>query len=165
MHGKNHGKRTMARGHIRSSQLHTDSPRLTEADHTGSDIIQGLAETDAFRFDMVPERVDMQFVNHHVLIHSRTRFEDFDEPGRKRHLLWLSIPDGRPLSEGFRDAYKSVERNTVRGGFKGRQVGPELRAYQARAAAALEMRDRPYWKGPRSWAIRRCAMFCARPAS
>lgn len=134
----------MAGGHIRSRR--TDSPRLTEADHSALDIIQDLAETDEFRFDMVLERGDMQFVNNHVLIHSRTHFEDFDEPERKCHplRLWLSIPDGRPLSEAFRDAYKSVERNTVRGGFKGRQVGPELRAYQARAAEALGMRDTPY---------------------
>jgi hypothetical protein len=67
-------------------------------------------------------------------------------PPGKRHLLrlWLSIPNARPLCEGLRDAYKAVERNTVRGGFKGQHVTPELRAYQARAAAALGMRDTPY---------------------
>jgi Taurine catabolism dioxygenase TauD, TfdA family len=134
------------RNHIRSSQLRTDTPRLTELDHRALDIIQELAETDEFRFDMVLERGDMQFVNNHVLVHSRTHFEDFEEPERKRHLLrlWLSVPDGRPLCEGLRDAYKSVERGTVRGGFKGQQFGPDLRAYQARAAAALGMRDTPY---------------------
>ncbi|WP_428535789.1 TauD/TfdA family dioxygenase [Rhodopila sp.] len=134
------------RNHIRASQLRDDTPRLTEADHRALDIIQDLAETDAFRFDMVLERGDMQFVNNHVLVHSRTHFQDFDEPERKRHLLrlWLSIPDGRPLHQALRDAYKSVERNTVRGGFKGQNVGPELRAYQARSALALGMSDTPY---------------------
>jgi hypothetical protein len=109
-------------------------------------MIQDLAETDTFRFDMVLERGDMQFVNNHVLIHSRTEFEDFEEPERKRHLLrlWLSVPWGRPLCDGLLDAYKSVEPGTVRGGFKGRQVGPEMRSYQAAAAAALGMRDTPY---------------------
>ena len=134
------------RNHIRASQLRSDTPRLTETDHSALDIIQDLAESDEFRFDMVLKQGDMQFVNNHVLIHSRTHFEDFDEPERKRHLLrlWLSIPDSRPLSEAFRDVYKSVERNAVRGGFKGQHVGPELRAYQARAAEALGMRDTPY---------------------
>jgi len=134
------------RNHIRSSQIRTDTPRLTDLDHRALDIIQELAETDEFRFDMVLERGDIQFVNNHVLIHSRTHFEDDDEPDRKRHLLrlWLSVPGGRPLCETLRDAYKNVERNTVRGGFKGQHVGPELRAYQARAAAALGMRDTPY---------------------
>ena len=134
------------RNHIRSSQLREDTPRLTELDHRALDMIQDLAETDTFRFDMVLERGDMQFVNNHVLIHSRTEFEDFEEPERKRHLLrlWLSVPSGRPLCEGLLDAYKSVEAGTVRGGFKGRQFGPEMRAYQAAAAEALGMRDTPY---------------------
>lgn len=134
------------RNHIRSSQVRTDTPRLTEQDHRALDLIQDLAETGVFRFDMVLERGDMQFVNNHVLVHSRTHFEDFAETGRKRHLLrlWLSIPGGRPLCEGLLDAYKSVEPGTVRGGFKGQHAGPALRAYQARAAAALGMRDTPY---------------------
>jgi hypothetical protein len=134
------------RNHIRSSQIRTDTPRLTDLDHRALDIIQDLAETDEFRFDMVLERGDMQFVNNHVLVHSRTHFEDFEEPGRRRHLLrlWLSVPNGRPLCEGLRDAYKSVEPGTVRGGFKGQHFGPDLRAYQARAAEAVGMRDTPY---------------------
>ncbi|HEY0185494.1 MAG TPA: TauD/TfdA family dioxygenase, partial [Rhodopila sp.] len=134
------------RNHIRASQLRTDTPRLTERQHRALDMIQELAETDEFRFDMTLEQGDMQFVNNHVLIHSRTHFEDFEEPERKRHLLrlWLSTPEGRPLCEGLLDVYKSVDTNTVRGGFKGQNVGPDLRAYQARAAAALGMRDTPY---------------------
>jgi hypothetical protein len=134
------------RNHIRSGQLREDTPRLTERDHRALDLIQELAETDDFRFDMVLEQGDMQFLNNHVMIHSRTQFEDYDDPARKRHLLrlWLSIPGGRPLCEGLRDAYKAVETNTVRGGFKGQAVTDELRAYQARSAAALGMRDTPY---------------------
>ncbi len=134
------------RNHIRSSQLRGDTPRLSQRDHRALDVIQELAETDEFRFDMVLEQGDMQFLNNHVMIHSRTQFEDHDEPARKRHLLrlWLSIPGGRPLCEGLRDAYKAVETNTVRGGFKGQAVTDALRAYQARAAAALGMRDTPY---------------------
>jgi hypothetical protein len=134
------------RNHIRSSQLRDDTPRLTERQHRALDIIQELAETDEFRFDMELQRGDMQFLNNHVMIHSRTHFQDHEDDARKRHLLrlWLSIPGARPLSEGLRDAYKAVDSNTVRGGFKGQQVGPALCAYQARAAAALGMRDTPY---------------------
>ena len=72
--------------------------------------------------------------------------EDHEEPERKRHLLrlWLAVPRGRPLCQALTDAYKSVETNTVRGGFKGQQVGPELLAYQARAARSLGMNNIPY---------------------
>jgi hypothetical protein len=40
-------------------------------------------------FDLEPEQI--QFVHNHVLGHARTEFEDFPEPGRRRHLvrLWL----------------------------------------------------------------------------
>ncbi len=134
------------RNHIRSGQARDDTPRLDAHDHRALDIIQELAETDEFRFDMVLERGDMQWVNNHVLIHSRTQFEDHEEPERKRHLLrlWLSVPGARPLCEGLRDAYKSVETDTVRGGFQGRAVSPALVAWQARAAASLGMKDTPY---------------------
>ncbi len=134
------------RNHVRSSQLRTDTPRLDARGHRALDVIQELAEADAFRFDMVLQPGDMQFVNNHVLVHSRTHFEDHEDPARRRHLLrlWLSVPDARPLAPGLHDAYKSVEPNTVRGGFKGQNITPELRAYQARAAAALGMRDTPY---------------------
>jgi hypothetical protein len=134
------------RNHIRSGQARDDTPRLTALDHRALDIIQELAETDEFRFDMVLRPGDMQFVNNHVVIHSRTQFEDYDEPDRKRHLLrlWLSVPNARPLAEGLREAYKAVETNTVRGGFKGQNVTPEMCAYQARVAASLGMRDTPY---------------------
>lgn len=134
------------RNHIRSGQGRPEVPRLTDLDHRALDIIQELAESDRFRFDMVLHPGDMQWVNNHVLIHSRTQFEDWEEPERRRHLLrlWLSVPGARPLAEGFRDAYKAVETDTVRGGFQGQAVTPAMVAYQARAAAALGMRDTPY---------------------
>jgi Taurine catabolism dioxygenase TauD, TfdA family len=134
------------RNHIRSAQARDDTPRLNADEHRALDIIQELAETEEFRFDMVLEQGDMQWVNNHVLIHSRTQFEDHEEPERRRHLLrlWLSVPEGRPLCDGLLDVYKSVEPNTVRGGFQGRGITPEVIAWQSRAAAALGMRDTPY---------------------
>jgi hypothetical protein len=134
------------RNHIRSSQLLDDPPRLTARQHEALDLIQMLAESPEFSFDMWLEPGDLQFVNNHVLVHSRTRYEDHEAPQDKRHLLrlWLAVPWGRPLCEAMRDAYKAVEPGTVRGGVKGQNVGPELLAYQARAAASLGMRNIAY---------------------
>lgn len=134
------------RNHIRSTQLMEGEPRLTALQHEALDRLQDMASSAAFSFDMWLEPGDLQLVNNHVLYHSRTHYEDHEEEERKRHLfrLWLAVPGGRPLCAALRDAYKSVERGTVRGGFKGRQVTPELLAYQARAAASLGMRDIPY---------------------
>lgn len=134
------------RNHIRSTQAMEGEPRLTEQQHEALDGLQEMASSPDFSFDMWLEPGDLQLVNNHVLYHSRTHYEDHEEEARKRHLfrLWLAVPGGRPLCAALHDAYKSVERGTVRGGFKGRNVTPELLAYQARAAASLGMRDIPY---------------------
>lgn len=134
------------RNHIRSTQLMEGEPRLTPLQHEALDRLQDMASSPAFSFDMWLEPGDLQLVNNHVIYHSRTHYEDHEEEALKRHLfrLWLAVPGGRPLCAALQDAYKSVEPGTVRGGFKGRQVTPELLAYQARAAASLGMRDIPY---------------------
>ena len=42
-------------------------------------------------------RGDIQILNNYTCVHTRTTFEDWPEPERKRVLwrLWLSIPDFR----------------------------------------------------------------------
>ncbi|MBO1074988.1 TauD/TfdA family dioxygenase [Roseomonas marmotae] len=134
------------RNHIRSTQMIEGQPKLTPLQHEALDALQEMASSAEFSFDMWLEPGDLQLVNNHVLYHSRTHYEDFEEEDRKRHLfrLWLAVPNGRPLTQGLEDIYKSVERGTVRGGIKGRGVTPELLAYQARAAQSLGMRDIAY---------------------
>ena len=41
------------------------------------------------------QRGDMQFVNNQFILHSRTEYEDYPEPERKRHYmrLWLKYFD------------------------------------------------------------------------
>jgi alpha-ketoglutarate-dependent taurine dioxygenase len=42
------------------------------------------------------QRGDMQFVNNRTVLHSRTAFQDHEEPRRRRHLLrlWMRYRDG-----------------------------------------------------------------------
>jgi hypothetical protein len=65
---------------------------------------------------------DLQFVNNHVALHSRTAFEDHAETDRKRHLLrmWLSVPNSRPLSDALSTIYQDRKGGEVRGGFPSR---------------------------------------------
>ena len=53
---------------------------------------------------------DIQILHNHLMVHTRTAFEDWPEPDRKRHLmrLWLSDRDGRPLVPGFRENIQGV---------------------------------------------------------
>jgi hypothetical protein len=48
--------------------------------------------------------------HNHTLLHDRTAFDDWPEPGRKRHLLrlWLAPDDARPLPPVFAERYGSV---------------------------------------------------------
>jgi len=54
---------------------------------------------------------DIQLLHNHVVLHSRSAYEDFPEPSRKRHLLrlWLRDRDGRPLPESVRENFIGVE--------------------------------------------------------
>ena len=52
----------------------------------------------------------MQFVHNHTLLHDRTAFENWPEPGRDRHLLrlWLACHGARPLPAVFAQRYGGV---------------------------------------------------------
>jgi len=71
---------------------------------------QELAALDAFdaaasrienTFAMMLEPGDIQFCNNHLVLHSRTEYEDSPEPGRERHMLrlWLKVDGIRPLDD------------------------------------------------------------------
>jgi hypothetical protein len=85
---------------------------------------------------------DVQIVNSHVTLHSRTEFVDFEEPMRKRLLyrLWLAPPDSERLPDNWRDLYRSIEPGTVRGGIRGHSYDEARREYEVRQARDLGMK-------------------------
>ncbi len=87
------------RAYLQSGQRYPEVPRLTEAQIEALDLIDELAESDAFRLDFDFRPGDMQFLNNHLMLHARTAYEDHDEATRKRHLLrlWLRTPGYRQL--------------------------------------------------------------------
>ena len=109
------------RTHIFSAQRHHGVPTMSDAQREALALIDRLADDPAFCLDMMLEPGDLVFLNSHVTYHSRTEFEDHDEPERKRHLLrmWLSVPNSRPLPEGWRTIYRDLAPGAVRGGFPG----------------------------------------------
>ena len=110
------------RGHIRNSQLYEDAPRLTTAQIDAMDYYDSLSASDDFHLSFMFEPGDIQFVNNHVCLHSRTSYVDWPEPGRYRHLLrmWLSVPNSRPLSDSMATIYQDRSPGAVRGGFPSR---------------------------------------------
>ena len=68
---------------------------------------------------------DIQFLNNHVTLHTRTDFEDHESDDLKRHLLrlWFSPPNNRALDEGFAPFFRDIKAGAVRGGFPGHNKG------------------------------------------
>ena len=97
-------------------------PPLSDMQMEALTLINTMANDPKFHLSMMFEPGDMQFLNNHVTLHSRTEFEDFDEPDRKRHLLrmWLSVPNSRELSPLLGTIYQQQAGGAVRGGFPSR---------------------------------------------
>ncbi len=98
-----------ASAHLRKSQAIPAVPRLTEAQFEAIDLFQELARELAADMDF--RHGDMQFVNNHVLLHTRRAFVDWPEPERKRHLfrLWLVAGDARPLPDEFAHQMEGIQ--------------------------------------------------------
>lgn len=67
------------------------------------DIFDSVIQDSRLRLDMMLEPGDIQFANNYAVMHSRTEFEDYPEPERRRRLLrlWVQMPNARKLSPEF----------------------------------------------------------------
>ncbi len=101
-------------------------PPLTDKQKEAIQYVEKLANDPAFFGEMMFEPGDMQFMNNHVMYHSRTEFEDWPEPDRRRHLIrmWLSVPNSRPLHESMFAIYQDRRPGAVRGGFPAHGAPP-----------------------------------------
>lgn len=77
--------------YVKSAQRFPEVPRLTDAQREAMELFSTLALSDAFRLDMTFARGDMQFLNNHLIVHSRDDYEDWPEPERRRHLLRMLL--------------------------------------------------------------------------
>ncbi len=109
--------------HIYAAQTDFDDvPKMTEKQKEAYELIRTLADDPSFHLSMMFEPGDIQLLNNHVTMHSRTEFEDWPEEDRKRHLLrmWLSMPNTRELSPLMSAIYRDQRGGVVRGGFPSR---------------------------------------------
>lgn len=90
---------------IESAQRFEEVPRLTSDQRRALDLMDTLCSDPKFCFNMIFQRGDMQFLSNYVVLHSRSEYEDWQEPERKRHLLrlWLRTPGYARLPEAFAD--------------------------------------------------------------
>lgn len=104
-----------------SAHRHAGVPEMTPEQREALDLARQVAAE--LHLDIAFERGDMQFLNNHVIMHSRQAFEDDPDPQRRRHLLriWLLNKGCRPLPELYFARHGEPDRVDWPGGI----VGPD----------------------------------------
>lgn len=130
------------RNRVNSAQQLAGVPRLTPPHRKALEEFDALVRRADLAHTMWLEPGDLQIINSHVTLHSRTEFVDHAEPAQKRLLfrLWVAPPDGDLLPESWRVLYKAVEAGMVRGGITGQHHDERCKAFERRQATALGMR-------------------------
>lgn len=98
-----------AGAHVQKAQDLPGVPKFTDSQRAALRAYQETARK--VHFDMEFRPGDIQILHNHVMLHTRTEFEDWPEPERKRHLmrLWLAEDrGGRPVVPGFREAIQGI---------------------------------------------------------
>jgi hypothetical protein len=88
----------MGRKYVESAQRFPEVPRLTGQQIEAMEYVETLASSDEFRLDMLFEQGDIQFLNNHVVTHSRKEYEDYPTPEKRRHLVRILL-----FTELYRD--------------------------------------------------------------
>lgn len=127
---------------VTSAQKLEGVPRISPPHQEALDVFDKVVRRPDLAHTMWLEPGDLQIINSHVTLHSRTDFIDHDDPAQKRLLfrLWLAPPDGDDLPESWRVLYNAVDRGTVRGGITGQNHDERCKAFERRQAHALGMR-------------------------
>jgi hypothetical protein len=138
--------RTNRKNMVAAQRDFAEVPRLSPKQTEALDLFDQIMPTDEYCYSMELERGDMQLLNSFVTLHSRTPFEDFEDPDQKRHLmrLWMSIPISQPLPATWEEYWGDSRAGSVRGGVRGSAITPEFSAYEKRQAKAMDMPLKPF---------------------
>ena len=104
---------TYVRSAVRKAQLMPEVPRVSALQEEAMDLFDEIAGSDALRLDMDFDVGDVQILNNHWILHSRTAYEDYPEPERRRHLmrLWLACDDGPPFPPAMTKSFQGLTHN------------------------------------------------------
>ncbi len=100
------------RSTIEKAQRFDEVPRLTAVQREAFSLIESIAADPAHYLNMKFEPGDIQLLNNHYIMHSRTAYEDYPEPKRRRHLmrLWLATEAGPPLADPY---YEFMDKSVM----------------------------------------------------
>ena len=97
-----------------------DLPEMSARQKEALDYLEEAANQPRLHVRFRQRPGDILLLNNWVTFHSRTEFEDYPEPARRRHILrvWLSVPNSRPLDAHFMANYGAVAAGALRGGMR-----------------------------------------------
>ena len=127
---------------VNSAQKLPGVPQLSPQHREALERFDQIVRRPDLAYPMWLQPGDVQIVNSHVTLHSRTEFVDHEDPAHQRLLfrLWLAPPDSERLPESWRDLYRAVEPGTVRGGIRGHRYDDRRRAFEEQQAGDLGMK-------------------------
>jgi hypothetical protein len=130
------------RNRVQSAQQLPGVPPLSAPEREAMHRLDAILRRPDLVYTMYLEPGDLQIMNNHVILHSRTDFTDHEQPERKRLLcrLWLAPPDSVRLPDSWGHFYRRVEPGSVRGGILGHHHDEACRAFERRQAIAHGMR-------------------------
>lgn len=104
--------------YYRDSQRFPDVPRLTAAQLAAVAAFEALADDPRFFLEHALEPGDIQLLNNHNVLHTRSAFEN--DATHARHLLrlWLAPPVERPLPPVYKELYGGSVAVGARGGIR-----------------------------------------------
>jgi hypothetical protein len=129
------------RNRMRTAQDMDGVPKLTDAQNRCADVLDEILRRPDVMFTMWLEPGDLQFLNNHLMLHSRTRFEDHNDPNQQRLLyrIWIAPPYSARLPDSWADFHGSTEPGTVRGGIRGHHHDEVCMQFEARQAMSMHM--------------------------
>jgi hypothetical protein len=113
------------RTHIRTAELSGSAPPPSKDQLEAFRLVDEIADSPEFHVSMMFEPGDMQFLNNHLTLHTRTALTDFGDADLKRHLLrlWFSPANSRALPASFKPFFGDISPGAKRGGFPGHGDG------------------------------------------
>ena len=94
------------RRYIETAQRFEEVPRLTAQQIEAMSLFEQICHDPRFQLSFSMQAGDIQMGNNYGILHSRTKYQDHDDPAMRRHLLrtWLTLENGRPLPKVFENA-------------------------------------------------------------
>ena len=126
---------------ITTAQRIEGAPRIGPDRMRALEIFDQIVRRPDLAFSMWLQPGDIQIINSHTTLHSRTAFVDDADPAKQRLLyrLWLAPKDSLRLPDSWGDWFRSIEPGTVRGGIRGQAYDQRCQDFERRQADHLGM--------------------------